>query len=439
MFKVSFINPLSQKSQEILQESGNLENVFIENEALVNKISKIPNQKISDDSLIPKNLGELAIKRIKWFVERKYNKNFNSSDYEYLLNSTITKYDVLAFHILSQAIAMKFNITSRETRLFIESESILVEERLSKIPASSKREILEKVLNELTDNAEINWKSLKDLIASRKLSLTDLIIDNSKVILEKEDFINKFSDDFNDRSPERMYDILIGDNIKELLLSRIIMQNTENYIKKIKDMAYTIEIHPSIEEIGRQLSEMIPEEINKYNAHYGFTGDGLFGSVEIGKLIKEAFPPCISNTINGVSSGGRNDAIVLLLTSFLSYARLYPNIFASEELMKISDIDKNLSITQNEILPLIFEAADNCSPPLFSDQPQEKLNIISKLGFGLNDEIHLENEGDTIWYTPMSCEKIKIHLPQLCKADGDCKKINNPLSCYAIKKSKLKK
>ena len=78
------------------------------------------------------------------------------------------------------------------------------------------------------------------------------------------------------------------------------------------------------------------------------------------------------------------------------------------------------------ILPLIFEAADNCTPPLFEDQPQEKINIISKLGFGMHDEVSLENEGETKWYTPMSCEKIKMHLPQLCKENKDCAKINNP-------------
>ena len=30
----------------------------------------------------------------------------------------------------------------------------------------------------------------------------------------------------------------------------------------------------------------------------------------------------------------------------------------------------------------------------------------------------------------MSCEKIKLHLPHLCRPDEDCKKIGNPLSYY---------
>lgn len=437
MYKIPFINPLSKESQDILREYSDLDEVFNENEDLINTIYKIPNQKISDDSLVPKNLGELAIKRIKWFIERKHNKDFSISNFEYLFSPKITNYDVLVFHLLSQAIAMKFNLTSRETRLFIESQGILVEERLSKIPPNSRNEILNKTLNEMMSDIEIDWKSLKEAIASKKLSLTDLLIDNGEIILEKDDFLNRFSDDFKDRSPERMYDIIIGDSLKELLLSKIIMQKTEDYIKKIKDMSKIVEIHPSIKKLGDDLQEMIPEEISSYNQYYG--SGNLFTSMKIGKLIREAFPPCIANTMNGVSSGGRNDAIVLLLTSFLSYARLYPGIFGSDGPVQVSDIDKDLAITENEILPLIFEAADNCSPPLFSDQPQEKLNIIAKLGFGLHSEISLEHEGETTWYTPMSCEKIKIHLPQLCKADKDCTNINNPLSCYARKKNKLEK
>ena len=167
-----------------------------------------------------------------------------------------------------------------------------------------------------------------------------------------------------------MYNILVGNNIKELILSRLIMQKTEEYIKRIKEMSSRIELHPAITEIGEELKEFIPEEISKYNTFYAGSG-GIYGTVKGGKLLKEAFPPCIRNTIEGVSSGGRNDAIVLLLTSFASYARLYPRIFASDESVKVSDMDPDLSITENEILPLIYEAADNCSPPLFDDQPQE--------------------------------------------------------------------
>ena len=302
----------------------------------------------------------------------------------------------------------------------------------------SRAEIIDEVLDDVKVDNSIHWKSLKEIVATKKLKLTDLLIDNGEIILQEDDFLNRFSDKFTDRNPERMYNILIGDSVKEQILSRLIMQKTEEYIKRIKEMSKRVEIHPAIIKIGEELKEFIPTEISKYNQYYAGSG-GIYGTVQAGKLNPDAFPPCIKATVEGVSSGGRNDAIVLLLTSFASYARLYPRIFASEETVKVSDMDPDLTITENEILPLIFDAADNCTPPLFEDQPQEKINIISKLGFGMHDRVDINHEGETKWYTPMSCEKIKIHLPSLCHPDKSCKGINNPLSCYGRKKFQLDK
>lgn len=436
MAEVSYINPLSSKGREIIQKYGDLNQIFQEDDILIDKVIHTTNQKISDDDVIPKSYKDLAIKRIQWAIEKKNNKNYIQGEFEYLLNEKLFVEDVVTFHILCQAIAIQFNIGSRETRLFIESLGKLIEERLTRIPPIIKTEIIDEVLNEVKIDGSIKWTSLKGIISSKKLSLTDLFIQNGDIILQEEDFLTNYSSKFNDRNPQRMYNILIGDSIKELILSRLIMQKTEEYIERIKEMSAKIEIHPAIIEIGEELKEFIPNEISKYNQFYAGSG-GVYGTVKAGKLIKEAFPPCIANTVEGVSSGGRNDAIVLLLTSFVSYARLYPRIFASDESVKVSDMDPNLTITENEILPLIFEAADNCTPPLFEDQPQEKVNIISKLGFGMHDKVDINHEGETKWYTPMSCEKIKIHLPHLCKPDKSCKGINNPLSCYGRKKYQL--
>ena len=375
---------------------------------------------------------------MQWAIEKKNNKNFTQAEFEYLTNSDLFMQDVVIFHILCQAIAIQFNTGSRETRLFVESQGTLILERLAKIPPMTRADIIDEVLDEVKVDGAIHWKSLRDVVASKKLKLTDLLIDNGDVILQQDDFLERFASEFTDRSPDRMYGILIGDSVKEQILSRLVMQKTEEYIARIKEMSARIEIHPAIIKIGEELKDFIPEEISKYNQYYAGSG-GLFGSVQAGKLNPEAFPPCIKATVDGVSSGGRNDAIVLLLTSFASYARLYPRIFASDESVKVSDMDPDLSITENEILPLIFDAADNCTPPLFEDQPQEKINIISKLGFGMHDRIDINHEGETKWYTPMSCEKIKIHLPHLCHPDKSCKGINNPLSCYGRKKFQLDK
>ena len=436
MAEISFINPLSDEGRSIIREYGDLNQIFEEDDYLIEDVTHTTNQKISDDSLIPKSYYDLAIKRMQWAIEKKNNKNYTQSEFEYLFNENIFKQDVVVFHILCQAIAVQFNTGSRETRLFVESQGNLIVERLAKIPPMSRAEIIDEVMDEIKTDGSIKWNSLKEVIATKKLSLTDLLIDEGNIILQEEDFMYKYGDKFHDRSPERMYNILIGDSIKELILSRLIMQKTEEYIQRIKEMSKRIEIHPAIIKIAEDLKEFIPEEISKYNQYYAGSG-GIYGSVQAGKLNPDAFPPCIKSTVEGVSSGGRNDAIVLLLTSFASYARLYPRIFASDETVKVSDMDPDLSITENEILPLIFDAADNCSPPLFEDQPQEKINIISKLGFGMHDRVDINHEGETKWYTPMSCEKIKIHLPNLCHPDKSCKGINNPLSCYGHKKYQL--
>ena len=438
MVLLSFINPLSQEGQEIVKEKGDLNNVFNINEELISTATHDERQNIADDTLIPNSYGDLAIKRIQWYIERKNNKDFNPDDYSYFFNEEITEEDVISFHLISQAIATNFNINSRESRLFVESQGKIVEERLLKLIEQDRKEIMNRILSSLVIQDNITWTYLKELVASKKISLTDLVLDNGNIILDKEEFIEKFQDKFNDRSPDRMYEIIIGDNIKELILTKMIMQNTEHYLEKIKEMSATIEIHPNIVKLQEEIANTIAELSTKYSGFYG-TG-GLGGDMKIGKLLRDAFPPCIANTVSGVSSGGRNDAIVLLLTSFVSYARLYPMIFRNEGVdIKVSDIDSNLNITLNEILPLIYEAADNCSPPLFDDQPQEKINITSKLGFGMHSDLALEHEGETTWYTPMSCEKIKMHLPQLCKPDKTCAKIGNPLSYYSRAKWVLEK
>lgn len=197
-------------------------------------------------------------------------------------------------------------------------------------------------------------------------------------------------------------------------------------------MSSRIELHPAITEIGEELKEFIPEEISKYNTFYAGSG-GIYGTVKGGKLLKEAFPPCIRNTIEGVSSGGRNDAIVLLLTSFASYARLYPRIFASDESVKVSDMDPDLSITENEILPLIYEAADNCSPPLFDDQPQEKINIISKLGFGMHSEVDINHEGETNGILQWAVKKLKFIYPSYVNLTAHVKELITPYHVTDVK------
>ncbi|NOZ59536.1 MAG: hypothetical protein GXO66_08205 [Euryarchaeota archaeon] len=148
-----------------------------------------------------------------------------------------------------------------------------------------------------------------------------------------------------------------------------------------------------------------------------------------GKALKEeCFPPCIRSTLAGVESGSRNYAITVLLTSFLSYARIAP--FNAGENARIADFIKDVRILTEEVLPVIYAAAERCSPPLFEDQPLEKLNINYHLGFGLVEEPRLEDSGRSPWYFVPNCEKIRREAPSLCSPDRHCRDVKNPLVYY---------
>ncbi|KZX15127.1 DNA primase [Methanobrevibacter filiformis] len=438
-----FLNPLSSDGQRILHENIDLNSIFDENEKLIEIINRVGHGIMDDDSKIPKSLGELAIKRIEWYFREKNDKKFKINEYSYFFNEDIYENDVVCFHLLAQAIAQQYNTNSREARLFFESQKRIIEERLNRMNTEFRNYIVDNTLDELLNNiTTLKWTDLINLISSKKISLEDLLLSGGEIILNEDDFRETFYteiEDWQERRIESVYNELVGYKVKELILTQIIVQNTEEYLKNIKEKLAIIDIHPKIKKLSEELEKQLKKLTEKYSEFYG-SGSGFsneFDKAE--KLMKEAFPPCVLKTIEGVKSGNRNDAIVLFLTSFISYSRLYPQVFKNNENISISDVDPNLDITFNEILPIINEAAENAVPPLFEDQPQEKINIVSKLGFGMHSEPKLENEGETKWYTPMSCEKIKIHLGNLCHPNKACKKIGNPLSYYSMRKWQLKK
>ncbi|MDR0911668.1 MAG: DNA primase [Methanobrevibacter sp.] len=437
---IGFINPLSPEGKRILKENINLDDIFNENNDLTRIIMQIGEGILDDDKKIPKNYVELGLKRLEWFFREKNDKNFKSSEFSYLYKIEIEKYDVIVFHLLSQAIAYKFNLNGREAKLFLDSQNRLIEERLERIADEIKEDLINDILNDLSsDIVEFNWINLIPLIASKKIDLKDLLLKNGKIILNEDEFREEFyeeTEDWNDRRINMVFNSIVGLKTKELIMSQIIIQKTEDYLENIQKNLKIIEIHPAIKEFA----DLIEKEYRKWNEKYSTVyGEVMGGDIKQERLIKDAFPPCVLRTIEGVKSGNRNDAIVLFLTSFISYARLYPQIFKLRNQMKISELDPDLKITTNEILPIIFEAADNAVPPLFEDQPQEKINIISKLGFGMHNEPDLNHEGETKWYTPMSCDKIKMHLSNLCHPDAICNKIGNPITYYSLKKWQIKK
>ncbi|NJE05630.1 DNA primase large subunit PriL [Thermococcus sp. M36] len=152
------------------------------------------------------------------------------------------------------------------------------------------------------------------------------------------------------------------------------------------------------------------------------------GSAEAQPLRFDLFPPCVKIALGGVPAGLRNYAITVLLTSFLSYARICPNPPRRD--IRIRDCISDLSVIEKEILPVIIEAGNRCSPPLFEDQPHEIKNIWYHLGFGLTDKPGMEDSGNSTWYFPPNCSKIRANAPQLCRPDAHCKNIKNPLTYY---------
>lgn len=436
-----FINPMSVESQEILKESIDLDSIFEYNQKLNNTLIHIGKGILDDETKIPNNYGDLVLKRIEWYFREKNDKKFKISEYSYFFNEAICKFDLIAFHLCSQAITLKYNLGSKETKIFLESEQRIIEERLMRVNDEIRESLINKTLSELLNNYDyLNWKDILPLIRSKKILLKDLLLIEGEIILDEYEFEEKFYDKMGDwphRRIEMVFNRLIGYKTKELILTQLIIENAEEYLKNIKEKLQRIQIHPAIEELSEKIAKLLEELNETYSKFYG--GEGIFDvKGEIATLNKSAFPPCATNTIEGVKSGNRNDAIVLFLTSFISYGRLNPQVFSKGIGSKISDFDPDLKITTEEILPIIYEAANNAVPPLFEDQPQEKINIVSKLGFGMHDEIRIKNEGQTKWYTPMSCDKVKLHLTNICKPDKVCKKIGNPLSYYSYKTWLLK-
>jgi DNA primase large subunit len=426
MLSVAFINPLSDEGKNIVRELGDFERVLVDNDELLSIVTESRSQEISDDSFIPRNYIDLAIKRIEWYVKKKNDRNFDNNKYEYLFNPEIYKFDIISYYLLCQAVGAKYGSNSRESRVLVESQGKIMEYRLGKLSKSERNLAVNTILNSVISISP-KWTFFEELISSKKLRLHEMMLDNGEVILDKDDFLERFSSKIHGRNPDKMYEALIGTRVKELVMIKMVMQNTEDYIKNVSEKSNReIEPNPILLELADKISEVLVASARSF----GFGGGSKGGSIKASALNPKAFPPCVKNVMEGIKSGGRNDAIIMFLTPFVSYARLYPSVFSENISKRISDIDPNLTVVENEVMPIIFGAAERCTPPLFEDQPQDKVNLIAKLGFGMHETPDLKNEGQTTWYTPMSCEKVKLHLPSLCKPDENCKKIGNPLSYY---------
>ena len=234
---------------------------------------------------------------------------------------------------------------------------------------------------------KMRLKEFSDVLG--EIDLTNYYIRNGWVYLNPSNFVNIWEKKFEQNSRE-------------------FIRNASEHHKKIPKI---------LEKVSNKIeSESEPYEIDR--------------DIEAGELDEEYFPPCIKKSLNGVPSGNRNFAVTVLLTAFISYARIAPNEGQGQ---RISDHVESMEFIQDEIIPYIKKAAERCDPPLFEEQPREIENIYYHLGFGLTDSPNLDDSGRSPWYLPPNCHKIQKQS-MLCQPDDFCKKIKNPLSYYFGKK-----
>jgi len=187
------------------------------------------------------------------------------------------------------------------------------------------------------------------------------------------------------------------------------------------------EVLRSIEHLDDDFYTKLNERVSKL-LREKVGGGILTGSVKAQPLRFDLFPPCVRRAIEGVPSGMRNYAITVLLTSFLSYARFCPN--PSRKDVRLKDCVKSVKEIEDEVVSVIVEAGNRCSPPLFEDQPNEIKNVWYHLGFGFTEKPSLDDSGSSVWYFPPNCDKIRANVPQLCNPDEFCRGIKNPLTYY---------
>lgn len=347
--------------------------------------------------------------------------------------------DVLSFHLLFAACATRFPPASREAKLVIEVTKKIIRARIGRLlkeayqtgrydeatvvgafsqffpvgmvdelglSENAKKDLRLASLSMKPEEALQYWVPVLKLmpaLEAGKTKLTDLYITNGRAFLSPRSLVA----------------------LSTALLEASIKKHLEKISRKIEEIE---ELGPIADAISVAISE--PEYLERYYKKvYSVLSKGKGGGTS--PLRPQFFPPCIQNTLHGVSSGSRNYAITVLLTSFISYARIAP--IGSAKDAKISDYLKDTKIVEEEVLPLIFEAAENCSPPLFADQPLEKMNIYYHLGLGMTDEVNLDHAGRSSWYFPPNCDKVRREAPSLCQPDKECGDVKNPLSYYARK------
>lgn len=386
------------------------------------------------DSL-SEDIVELSIKRAGWESGREMVVDFSAD---------AVRADVLSFYLLCQGVAAVSHPYSRESRLVTEATRETIRYRMYDlfkrgytstcldtvgrslkfvelkgddglklgdvaIPKEdclklrdrclvkegidiSREMIDEYTLPQYLPKYAVRWTDLAPLLKHSRLDLTELYIVNGWAVI----------------TPRELWNIFAS----------LIAVRTEEYIASLYERFVDTAAPKLFVGVGERIAALVPAEIALEER----------ALVQVrGRLRPECFPPCIKKIMGGVGAGGRNFAIVMLLTPFLSYARVSPS---GRAIARVADFVNDISIVRDEIAPLIFEAAERCNPPLFSDQPQEKANVFYHMGFGMTVEPRIEDSGKSKWYRCLNCDKVRVQAPTLCDPDEMCRRVKNPLTYY---------
>lgn len=428
--KTTYLNPFNQNALQILQSYGNITQIT----ETTQKINKVIETTHNQDKKHVNTIKELCYEKIRYYYQDQTHTNNNS--YNYLFQEALEEADIISTHTLLQATAITYGAESQEADITVNMIKNMTKQRIHK--THNNDTLMDETLREYIDPENTHLTDILPLIDNEEIQLNKLLLQDDKLILTYDDFLYEYSQYLEHRRPEQIYQLLCS-TVKGDLIAALIEQKTRKYMQTIEDKLKQVEPAPIIEEVGKEIHNIQVQEREtamqtKYTKGTRYTN---FNDDQPTQYIPEAFPPCIKKALGGIKSGGRNYAISIFLTPFLSYARLYPGVYARHiKKARVIDMDPTLNITRGEIIPLIYEAAENCKPPLFKDQPQEKMNINSKLGFGENN-ISYEHSGKTPWYTPTNCQNIKMQQPELCTPCKDCQRIGNPLSYYNRKRKLL--
>ena len=378
---------------------------------------------------LPREVVERAVERTRWKSGKDMLVDFNPD---------AVRAEVLSFYLMCQGLAAVSHPYSREARMASGATEETVKYRMYDMFKRGSEELCLEVVNRSIAIQRLQGAKLgemeiprEDYYRLRDRSLAEVGLEGMVEDRTLVQYLPEYAVRWTDLSPllkhrrlglARLY--LLGGwaviSPRKLweFYARFVGIRCEEYIASLYERFGELGAPPgTFIEVGERISSLLPPELELRER---------FARIP-GRLKPEFFPPCVQKALTGVGSGGRNYAIIMLLAPFLSYARISPSGKAVE---RIADFTEDISAIRDEIVPLIFEAAERCNPPLFADQPQEKANVYYHLGFGMTTEPRLEDSGRSKWYRTPNCDKIKTAAPALCEPDELCREIKNPLTYY---------